>query len=77
MIGFKDGTGDIDTVKRITVKLGARLAYIGGMPTHELFAQAYRGLILTHAVFNFVPETAFFYTAKVMMQHAILLRDFY
>ncbi|WP_211643673.1 5-dehydro-4-deoxyglucarate dehydratase [Loktanella sp. SALINAS62] len=61
LIGFKDGTGDIDTVKRITVGLGDRLAYIGGMPTHELFAQAYRGAgvdTYSSAVFNFVPETA-------------------
>lgn len=61
LIGFKDGTGDIDTVKRITVGLGDRLAYIGGMPTHELFAQAFRGAgvdTYSSAVFNFVPETA-------------------
>ena len=43
LIGFKDGTGDIDTVRRVTLMLGDRLSYIGGMPTHELFAQAYRG----------------------------------
>ncbi len=61
LIGFKDGTGDIDTVRRVTVKLGDRLSYIGGMPTHELFAQAYRGAGMptySSAVFNFVPETA-------------------
>ncbi|WP_319022462.1 MULTISPECIES: 5-dehydro-4-deoxyglucarate dehydratase [unclassified Meridianimarinicoccus] len=61
LIGFKDGTGDIDTVKRITVGLGDRLAYVGGMPTHELFAQAYRGAgvdTYSSAVFNFIPETA-------------------
>ena len=84
LIGFKDGTGDIDTVKRITVKLGARLAYIGGMPTHELFAQAYRGAGIdtySSAVFNFVPETALaFYTAFSKGDDATcdtLLRDFY
>ncbi|WP_198014621.1 5-dehydro-4-deoxyglucarate dehydratase [Salipiger mucosus] len=61
LIGFKDGTGDIDTVRRVTLKLGDRLSYIGGMPTHELFAQAYRGAGMatySSAVFNFVPETA-------------------
>ena len=45
----------------MTLKLGDRLAYIGGMPTHELFAQAYRGAGMptySSAVFNFVPETA-------------------
>ena len=84
LIGFKDGTGDIDTVKRITVRLGARLAYIGGMPTHELFAQAFRGAgvdTYSSAVFNFVPETALaFYAAFSNGDDATcnaLLRDFY
>ena len=61
LIGFKDGTGDIDTVRRVTLKLGDRLSYIGGMPTHELFAQAYRGAGMptySSAVFNFVPGIA-------------------
>ena len=61
LIGFKDGTGDIDTVRRVTATLGDRLSYIGGMPTHELFAQAYKGAGMptySSAVFNFVPETA-------------------
>ena len=84
LIGFKDGTGDIDTVKRITVRLGARLAYIGGMPTHELFAQAFRGAgvdTYSSAVFNFVPETALaFYAAFSNGDDATcnaLLREFY
>ena len=84
LIGFKDGTGDIDTVKRITVRLGARLAYIGGMPTHELFAQAFRGAgvdTYSSAVFNFVPETALaFYAAFSNGDDATcnaLLLDFY
>ncbi|WP_204115148.1 5-dehydro-4-deoxyglucarate dehydratase [Shimia biformata] len=84
LIGFKDGTGDIDTVKRITVGLGDRLAYIGGMPTHELFAQAFRGAgvdTYSSAVFNFVPETALaFHAAFKAGDDAAcdaLLREFY
>nr|WP_246594457.1 5-dehydro-4-deoxyglucarate dehydratase [Mameliella sediminis] len=84
LIGFKDGTGDIDTVKRITVGLGDRLAYIGGMPTHELFAQAFRGAgvdTYSSAVFNFVPETALaFHAAFAAGDDATceqMLRDFY
>ena len=84
LIGFKDGTGDIDTVRRITIGLGDRLAYIGGMPTHELFAQAYRGAgvdTYSSAVFNFVPETAlaFFdaFTAGDDAACETLLREFY
>jgi len=84
LIGFKDGTGDIDNVRRITIGLGDRLAYIGGMPTHELYAQAYRGAGMTtysSAVFNFVPETALafhkaFSTGDDTTCEA-LLQDFY
>lgn len=84
LIGFKDGTGDIDTVRRVTLKLGDRLSYIGGMPTHELFAQAYRGAGMptySSAVFNFVPGTALeFHRAFSAGDDATcerLLRDFY
>jgi len=84
LIGFKDGTGDIDTVKRITVGLGDRLAYIGGMPTHELFAQAFRGAgvdTYSSAVFNFVPETALAFFAAFSAGDdttcEAMLRDFY
>lgn len=84
LIGFKDGTGDIDTVRRITIGNGDRLAYIGGMPTHELFAQAMRGAgvdTYSSAVFNFVPETALdFFAAFQAHDDArceAMLRDFY
>jgi len=61
LIGFKDGTGQIGTVREITARLGDRLCYIGGMPTHELFAEAYNGAGVTtysSAVFNFLPAMA-------------------
>ncbi|MEW9613196.1 5-dehydro-4-deoxyglucarate dehydratase [Shinella sp. S4-D37] len=84
LVGFKDGTGDIDTVRRVTVMLGDRLSYIGGMPTHELFAQAYRGAGMptySSAVFNFVPETALKFHAAFLAGDdatcAQMLRDFY
>ncbi|MCA0920849.1 5-dehydro-4-deoxyglucarate dehydratase [Pseudooceanicola nanhaiensis] len=84
LIGFKDGTGDIDTVRRVTIQMGDRLSYIGGMPTHELFAQAYRGAGMptySSAVFNFVPETALsFFDAFSKGDDATcerLLREFY
>ena len=38
-----------------------RLVYIGGMPTHEMYAEAYNGAgvsTYSSAVFNFVPELA-------------------
>lgn len=67
LIGFKDGVGDVDKVIEITAKLGDRLVYVGGMPTHEVYAQAYFAAGVTtysSAVFNFVPELAqTFYSA--------------
>lgn len=61
LIGFKDGTGDIALVRQITAKMGDRLMYLGGMPTAELYAEAYLGAGFTtysSAVFNFVPGLA-------------------
>lgn len=67
LIGFKDGYGEVDRVIEITTKLGDRMVYVGGMPTHELYATAYFAAGVTtysSAVFNFVPELAQrFYTA--------------
>ncbi|TRW94201.1 5-dehydro-4-deoxyglucarate dehydratase [Paracoccus sp. M683] len=61
LVGFKDGTGDIGLVRHITAKMGDRLIYLGGMPTAELFAEAYLGAGFTtysSAVFNFAPALA-------------------
>ncbi len=61
LIGFKDGSGDIGLVRQITATMQDRLMYLGGMPTAELFAEAYLGAGFTtysSAVFNFVPGLA-------------------
>ena len=61
LIGFKDGVGDVDKVIEITTTLKDRLVYVGGMPTHEVYAQAYFAAGVTtysSAVFNFVPTLA-------------------
>ncbi|MES0826976.1 5-dehydro-4-deoxyglucarate dehydratase [Ruegeria sp. SCP11] len=61
LVGFKDGTGDIGEVRKVTALVGDRLTYLGGMPTAELFAEAYLGAGFTtysSAVFNFVPRLA-------------------
>ncbi|MBB5574426.1 5-dehydro-4-deoxyglucarate dehydratase [Rhizobium paranaense] len=61
LVGFKDGSGDIGLVRKITATMGERLTYLGGMPTAELFADAYLGAGVTtysSAVFNFVPALA-------------------
>lgn len=84
LIGFKDGTGDIGLVRQITAKMGDRLMYLGGMPTAELFAEAYLGAGFTtysSAVFNFVPGLANeFYVALTGGDRATcerILRDFF
>lgn len=61
LIGFKDGSGQIQTVREICAKLGDRLVYIGGMPTAELYAEAYGAAGMTtysSAIFNFLPDLA-------------------
>jgi 5-dehydro-4-deoxyglucarate dehydratase len=67
LIGFKDGTGDIERMVAIRQKLGDRLVMIGGMPTHEVYAHAYKALgvpTYSSAIFNFIPRTAMeFYNA--------------
>jgi 5-dehydro-4-deoxyglucarate dehydratase len=67
LIGFKDGLGDVERIVSIRQKLGDRFVYIGGMPTHEVYAAAYQALgvpTYSSAVFNFIPRTAIaFYKA--------------
>ncbi|SAI67235.1 5-dehydro-4-deoxyglucarate dehydratase [Bordetella ansorpii] len=61
LIGFKDGLGDIEKMVRIRRKLGDRFSYLGGLPTAEVYAEAYRALgvpVYSSAVFNFIPKTA-------------------
>ncbi len=84
LIGFKDGSGDIGLVRRVTATLGDRLTYLGGMPTAELFAEAYLAAGFTtysSAVFNFVPGLAVeFYTALRAGERATcerILKDFF
>lgn len=67
LIGYKDGAGDIERMVRVRRRLGDRLTYVGGLPTAEVFAEAYDAMGVTtysSAVFNFIPETALsFYAA--------------
>jgi len=66
-IGVKDGIGDIELMVGIRRKLGDRMVYLGGLPTAEIFAEAYRAIgvpVYSSAVFNFIPRTAMtFYEA--------------
>ena len=67
LIGFKDGVGEIETMVCIRRKLGDRFTYLGGLPTAEVYAEAYKALgvpVYSSAVFNFIPKTAIeFYEA--------------
>jgi 5-dehydro-4-deoxyglucarate dehydratase len=84
LVGFKDGSGDIGLVRQISATLGDRLTYLGGMPTAELFAEAYLAAGFTtysSAVFNFVPHLSVrFYKALRAGRRAeceAILRDFF
>jgi 5-dehydro-4-deoxyglucarate dehydratase len=67
LIGYKDGTGDIEHFVSVRRTLGDRVAYLGGLPTAEIFAGAYKAMgcpVYSSAVFNFIPKTAIeFYDA--------------
>jgi 5-dehydro-4-deoxyglucarate dehydratase len=74
VIGFKDGTGDLDKVGRIVravtdaLKSEAKdFLFFNGMPTAETMQQAYRAIgvpLYSSATFAFVPELALaFYNA--------------
>ena len=67
LIGFKDGLGDIELMMQIWRRLGDRFSYLGGLPTAEVYAAAYKALgvpVYSSAVFNFMPKLAMdFYRA--------------
>ncbi|GHE21500.1 5-dehydro-4-deoxyglucarate dehydratase [Halomonas urumqiensis] len=61
LVGLKDGKGDIQALNKIVKTVGDRLTYIGGVPTAEIFAEAYLSIgvnTYSSAVFNFVPDMA-------------------
>ena len=84
LIGYKDGVGDIELMVSIRQRLGDRFSYLGGLPTAEVFAHAYRALgvpVYSSAVFNFIPKTAMeFYNAYAKGDLATtdrLIKDFF
>ncbi|MCX7659882.1 MULTISPECIES: 5-dehydro-4-deoxyglucarate dehydratase [Caldimonas] len=84
LIGFKDGIGDIEAFVTIRQRLGDRFAYLGGLPTAEVFAAAYKAMgcpVYSSAVFNFIPRTAIeFYNAHAAGDTATterLIREFF
>ena len=84
LVGFKDGVGDIEAMVAVYQRMGDRFAYLGGLPTAEVYAAAYKAMgtpVYSSAVFNFIPKTAMdFYHAvaadDLKTQHR-LLKDFF
>ena len=84
LIGFKDGIGDIEAVGAIYSRMRNRLSYLGGLPTAEIYAEAYKAAgfpVYSSAVFNFIPRTAldFYEAVRTGDQETTgrLLRDFF
>lgn len=88
VIGFKDGTGDLDQVARIvravTDSVDKDFLFFNGMPTAETTQQAYRAIgvpLYSSATFAFVPDLALaFYDALETGNDALanaLLREFF
>jgi len=73
LIGFKDGIGDIELMVSIWRRMGDRFSYLGGLPTAEVYAAAYKALgvpVYSSAVFNFMPKLA------MEFYHAIAKDDY-
>ncbi len=61
MVSLKDGVGNIAALNDTIKTVGDRLVYIGGVPTAEIFAEAYLSIgvnTYSSAVFNFMPDMA-------------------
>jgi len=78
LIGFKDGVGDIEAMVTVRRRMGERFSYLGGLPTAEIYAAAYKAMgvpVYSSAVFNFIPKTAMdFYRAVAADDHATIGR---
>lgn len=74
LIGYKDGIGEVELMVSIRRRMGDRFSYLGGLPTAEVYAAAYKAMgvpVYSSAVFNFVPKTAMeFYRAVAADDHA-------
>ena len=88
VIGFKDGTGDLDNVARIVHAVTAAsdkdFLFFNGMPTAETTQQAYRAVgvpLYSSATFAFAPDLALaFYNALETGNDELanaLLREFF
>ncbi len=79
LIGFKDGIGDIEETQKITARVGDRAILINGLPTAEIYAQAYKGMRIdtyTSAIFNFVPKSAIAFHRAVLADDHETIAEF-
>jgi 5-dehydro-4-deoxyglucarate dehydratase len=83
IVGFKDGRGDLDLMRRIVGAVRQRhgedaLLYFNGMPTAEMTCQAYRAVGVpgySSAVYCFAPDLAMaFYRAYRYGDEAVVNR---
>ncbi|MBY6412972.1 5-dehydro-4-deoxyglucarate dehydratase [Rhodococcus sp. BP-252] len=91
VVGFKDGTGDLDQVGRIVRAVldalepsGKQFQFFNGLPTAEVSQQAYRAIGVTlysSATFAFAPELALAFYRSLESGNekltATLLREFF
>ena len=91
VVGFKDGTGDLDQVGRIVRAVldalepsGKSFQFFNGLPTAEVSQQAYRAIGVTlysSATFAFAPELALAFYRSLDSGNdeltAALLREFF
>ncbi|MDZ7911466.1 MAG: 5-dehydro-4-deoxyglucarate dehydratase [Rhodococcus sp. (in: high G+C Gram-positive bacteria)] len=91
VVGFKDGTGDLDQVGRIVRAVldalkpsGKTFQFFNGLPTAEVSQQAYRAIGVTlysSATFAFAPELALAFYRSLDSGNdeltAALLREFF
>ncbi len=78
LIGLKDGKGDIQSLNKIIKTVGNRLVYVGGVPTAEIFAEAYLSIgvnTYSSAVFNFVPELAVKFYKELRKENKEVVKD--
>lgn len=76
-IGFKDGTGNIEHLAKITTLCGDRLFYLGGLPTAETFALPLLQMGMStysSAMFNFIPDFALSFYADVRAQDSAAVK---
>lgn len=79
LIAIKDGVGDTEELLRMRAATGDRLTFINGMPTAEIYAQAYYGMgvpTYSSAIFNFIPEAAISFHEAVMRRDESKIREF-